>query len=134
MGRAPSTGSGQAPGHRRERHDWLSADRRPAAPAPLSSSPSPSGFRVSGPARNWRAGVRTLCAVLAVLLVLLLGAGPALAHDAALGHVHLEDQARSGCSNGCPHIPTGYAQSGPGRGEITVRWTPATTGPATASW
>ena len=69
-------------------------------------------------------------------LVLVLGAAPALAddgHDAAEGHVHLVDGG-GGCSSGCPHRPTGYAVPGPGAGEITLHWTPATTGAAVSDW
>ena len=41
----------------------------------------------------------------------------------------------SGCDGtGCPGAPTGTALSGPGSGEITVNWTPATTGGAATHW
>ncbi len=74
-GTGSSTGSGRASGRPRERHGRLSAGlRRPAGPAPASSSPPPSGF----PA--WRAGA---CA-LVTALALLLGAGAAEALDVPL--------------------------------------------------
>ncbi len=69
-----------------------------------------------------------VCA-LAAALVPLLGAGAALAHDdGAEGHVHLERGYTSTHAHR-PHMPTGTAEPGPGFGEITLRWTPATTGP-----
>ena len=61
-------------------------------------------------------------------LALLLGAEAAQAQ-----RVDLEGVGTA-CSDGCPHSPTGYAEPGPGGGEITVHWTPATTGPAALTW
>ena len=46
--------------------------------------------------------------------------------------MHLED-AQIATGNG-PHLPTGYAEPGPLHREITVYWTPASTGPAAAEW
>ena len=110
----------------RERESRLSfGPRRPAGPAS-----SPFSF-AAGLARGWRTGA---CA-LAAGLFLLLGAQAAQAHDdAAAGHVHLEDSGSGGCTSGCPHLPTGYVEPGPGHGQLTVHWTPATTGPAAAEW
>ena len=48
--------------------------------------------------------------------------------------MHLVDKGVHGCASGCPHRPTGYAEPGPGVGEITIHWTPASTGPAAVSW
>ena len=48
--------------------------------------------------------------------------------------MHLVDKGVHGCASGCPHSPTGYAEPGPGVGEITIHWTPASTGPAAVSW
>ncbi len=74
-------------------------------------------------------------AVAAAAFALLLGAGVAEAHDeGSSGHVHLVETGSFGCSEGCPHLPAGYAEPGPGIGEITVHWTPATTGPAAVEW
>ncbi len=37
-------------------------------------------------------------------------------------------------NNTCPHAPTGTAVPGPGGGQITVSWTPATTGGSATQW
>ena len=118
----PSSGSGralrQAQGRLRtrprERHGRLSPGlRRPAGPAPASSSPPPSGFRLPRLARAMRAGE---CLRVGHCFVLLLGAGAAQAHDeGGAGHVHLVDIG-GGCSQPeCPDAPTGYAEPEPGR-------------------
>ena len=40
-----------------------------------------------------------------------------------------------GCAQAeCPDAPTGHAAPGPGHGQITVEWTPATTGGTPTSW
>ncbi len=104
----------------RERDARLSAARRrPAGPAPTSSSPSPSRLRAR--------------ALIAAFAVLLLAAGTVEAHDdGAAGHVHLVN-ANIPAGTG-PHLVTGYAVPGPDVGEITVHWTPATTGRAAIEW
>ena len=131
LGTGSTTGSGQAPTGPRERHDRLSGGRRrPAGPAPASSSPPPCGFRLPRLARAWRAGA---CALATLLALALFAAGPAQAHDGTGGHVHLVE-ARAPCATHCPHTPTGWAEHGPGVGEITLHWNPATTGPAAAFW
>ena len=71
--------------------------------------------------------------LLAGCFALLLAAGAAQAQTET-GRVDLVDVPDTGCSQGCPHRPTGYAVPGPGVGEITVHWTPATTGPAAVGW
>ena len=129
LGTGSSTGSGRAPARLRERPCRLSVGRRrPADPARHSRSPPPSGFRPARLARAWRASACALAA--ALVLPLLLGAGAAQAHDeGATGHVHLKlGLDRTSCPN-CAHAPTGTAEPGPGLGEITLRWEPATTGP-----
>ena len=64
------------------------------------------------------------------MLSLLLAAGATRAHEeGAAGHVHLVDGSHGGC-DGCPLLPTGYVEPGPGDGNITVHWAPAATGPA----
>ena len=105
--------------------------RRPAGPAPAASSPSPtaSGFRLFRLARAWRTGA---CA-LAAAFILLLGVETAPAHDeGGTGHVHLVDFGFG--AHNAPDAPTGYAEPGPGAGEITLYWTPATTGEAAVQW
>ena len=74
----------------------------------------------------------TLTGLLAVL-ALLLGAGAAAAHDATSGHVHFTFLG-GGCGTQCPDEPTGHAEPGPGDGQITLHWTPATTGGSPTSW
>ena len=68
LGTGSTTGSGRAPGRPRERHDRLTGGlRRPAGPAPASSSsPPPSGFRLPRLARAWRAAACALALVFAV--------------------------------------------------------------------
>ncbi len=129
LGTGSATGSGRAPARLRERPGRLSLGRRrPADPARHSRSPPPSGFRPARLARAWRASACALAA--ALVLPLLLGAGAAQAHDeGAEGHVHLKlGLDRTSCPN-CADAPTGTAEPGPGVGEITLRWEPATTGP-----
>ena len=118
-----STGAGPAPGALREPHGRPGAGLpRAAAPAPAAASPARTGVRLP---RLARAGACALAAAFA----LLLGVETAQAHDeGAAGHVHLELGYSIFCPN-CAHAPTGTAEPGPGYGEITLRWEPATTGP-----
>ena len=69
---------------------------------------------------------------LAALVSLLAGPGPAQAHGGAEGHVHFVALG-GGCSL-CPDAPTGWAEPGPDPGQITVHWTPATTGEDATNW
>ena len=76
-----------------------------------------------------------LVSLLAALVSLLAAPGPAQAHsghDGAEGHVHFVDLG-GGCSL-CPDAPTGWAEPGPDPGQITVHWTPATTGEDATNW
>ncbi|MDE0449621.1 MAG: hypothetical protein OXH96_23370 [Spirochaetaceae bacterium] len=66
----------------------------------------------------------------AAFVLLILGAGAAEAQQP----VELVDGGEGGCSSGCPHRPTGYAVPGPGARQVTLYWTPATTGPAADRW
>ena len=116
MGRAPSAGTGQAPGRPPERHGRLSADRRRAAvPAHPAPSPPPSGLHPARLTRAWRAGASALAAAFALLLA--AGAAEADSHTVPLTVFHA-----STCA-GCPAAPAGTAEPGPGSGEITLRWT-----------
>ena len=75
-------------------------------------------------ARAWRA-----CAwALVVAFALLLAAGAAGAQRVELTDAGWYSDTDS------PHLPTGYAEPGPDHGQITLDWTPATTGPAATSW
>ena len=49
-----------------------------------------------------------------------------------IGAVSLTDRGE-GCA-ACPDAPTGFARPGPGHGQITVSWTPATSGGSATSW
>ena len=61
----------------------------------------------------------------AAAIALLLAAGTVEAQTALV-------DVGGGCTGGdCPHAPSGTASSGPAHGEITVNWTPATTGRTT---
>ena len=80
---------------------------------------------------NWRA-LRAGACLLAAVLALVLAAEAAKA-DHVGGRVELVDRGIGTCSETQPCLPTGYAESGPGHGQITLRWTPATTG-AEAYW
>ena len=124
LGTGPSTGSGPAR-RPRERHRRLSfGARRPAVPARPSSSPFPSRLRPG----------RLAAGLVAAALALLLAAGGAGAHDGTAGHVHLTDTG-IGCDLAdCPDAPTGFAAPGPKNGEITLHWSPASTGAAATSW
>ena len=124
LGTGPSTGSGPAR-RPRERHGRLSVGlRRPAVPARPSSSPFPSRLRPG----------RLAAGLVAAALALLLAAGGAGAHDGTAGHVHLTDTG-IGCDLAdCPDAPTGFAAPGPKNGEITLHWSPASTGAAATSW
>ena len=104
----------------RERESRLSfGPRRPAGPAS-----SPFSF-AAGLARGWRTGA---CA-LAAGLFLLLGAQAAQAQRVALSDANV---ACPDASN-CVHLPTGYAEA-TADGQITVYWTPATTGDTATRW
>ena len=79
--------------------------------------------------RGWPLAAVAVLVALASLL--MAGPEPAQAHDGTEGHRHISPFL-DGCGS-CPDAPTGYAEPGL-RGEITVHWTPATTGPAATSW
>ena len=88
--------------------------------------------------RRWPLPAVAALIALAALVSLLAGPGPAQAHgghDGAEGHVHLEpaEGTTAGCAT-CPDAPTGWAEPGPDPGQITVHWTPATTGGTAARW
>ncbi|MDE2684601.1 MAG: SwmB domain-containing protein [Chloroflexota bacterium] len=71
--------------------------------------------------------------LLIALAALLAGPGAAQAHDGhdgAPGHVHFT--TIGAVTPGTPDPPTGWAEPGPGEGQITLHWTPA--GPAATSW
>ena len=81
----------------------------------------------------WRAAACALAAAVA----LLLGAGAVEANDGhggAEGHVHFTDMGNGCDQTACPDAPTGHAEPGPGHGQITAHWTPATTGGTVANW
>ena len=135
---------GRAETRPRERHGRLSSGaRRPAAPWVSSLLSGVTGRLARGaerlasaPAQWARAPLAaaarfwgTAICLLAAAFALLLFAESAQAQD----RVELAHE-----SNGVSFIkvetPTGYADPGPGNGQITVHWTPATGGPAAHSW
>ncbi|MDE2842977.1 MAG: SwmB domain-containing protein, partial [Chloroflexota bacterium] len=76
-----------------------------------------------------------LAALLLIIALAALLAGPGAAqahggHDGAPGHVHFTTIGAA--TTGTPDPPTGWAEPGPGEGQITLHWTPA--GPAATSW
>ncbi len=107
--------------------------RRPAAsPALPSASPPRSGFR---PRPLF---ARATACLFAAAFALLLGAGAAEATHSGggTGHEHFTDEGftQPACTQdptNCRHRPTGYAVPGPDRGQITIHWELATTGPTT---
>ena len=48
--------------------------------------------------------------------------------------MHLVDSGQPAFGRDAPGLPTGYAEPGPGAGQITLHWTPATTGRAATRW
>ena len=84
-----------------------------------------------------------LAALISLIVLATLLTGPPVAeatggHDGGEEHVHLSPADPSTpftCERAaCTHAPTGFASPGPGEGQITVAWTPATTGPAATHW
>ncbi len=122
---APSGGSSppsapsasRRPGRGRPERRPAGDGRRPSPP--LSRFTSRFAGRFARGLGTWRA---TACA-LAAAFALLLGAGAAEAQSVALS-----DSGSGQSGTNPPHIPTGTATPGPGHGEITIAWTPATTG------
>ena len=94
----------------------------PEQPDRWAASPCPPPARSRRPARV----LATLALALAAGAALLLGPGAAEAQQV--------DCVVSIPIDRGPHAPSCSATPGPGAGEITLRWTPADTGPVATSW
>ena len=109
--------------------------RTPEGPAhALSPRPRPAAGPASSPS-SYLSGLagRAAACLLAAGLVLLLGAGAAEA-QAPVSFVSDGQCIGTTDLSACPHAPTGYADGGPGENQITVVWTPATTGATATAW